>query len=48
MKWMLEWFIGNVMWLILESNLNFLWHVSWAVASDDGKCWSYMLWRLNV
>lgn len=45
---MLEWFIGNVVWLLLESNLKFLWHVSWAFASEDGKCWCYMLWRLNV
>lgn len=40
LKWMLEWFVGNIVWLLVEGNLKCLWHLSWAISSEDGKCWS--------
>ncbi|KAJ4450539.1 hypothetical protein ANN_01966 [Periplaneta americana] len=35
LKWMMEWFVGNIVWLAIESNLNFLWHLTDAFSSYD-------------
>ncbi|XP_033611024.1 voltage-dependent calcium channel subunit alpha-2/delta-3 isoform X2 [Cryptotermes secundus] len=35
LKWMLEWFVGNIVWLLLEGNLKCLGHLSWAFSSED-------------